>query len=86
MIHEEFEGNDGKTQKFGKCSVSITYSRDNVALGHTGINVNAGDKAPPFAYSTNLTDNQVKEFMLDVCEMFYNLNDDIFVATSKISL
>ena len=32
----------------------ITYSKDNVSLGHTGINIIAGDKAPGFAYSSNL--------------------------------
>lgn len=84
MVHDEFEGSDGSLQKVGKCSVSITYSRDNVALGHTGINIKAGRKAPPFAYSTNLNDEQVKSFMMDVVELFYSLNDDIFIATTKV--
>jgi len=84
MVHDEFEGSDGSVQKVGKCSVSITYSRDSVALGHTGININAGRKAPPFAYSTKLTDEQATQFMLNVIELFYNLNDDIFIATTKV--
>jgi len=74
----------GITQPKGKCSVSITYVKNGVALGHTGINVKAGKKAPAFAYSTNLTDEQVQGFMQDVIQMFYQLNDDIFIATSKV--
>lgn len=84
MVHDTFEGSDGVLQKVGKCSVSITYSKDNVALGHTGINVNAGRKAPPFAYSTKLDDKQVEAFMKDVVDLFYALNDDIFIATTKV--
>ena len=84
MVHDEFEGSDGSLQKIGKCSVSITYSKDNVAIGHTGININAGRKAPPFAYSTKLTDEQANAFMKDVIDLFYNLNDDIFIATTKV--
>ena len=84
MVHDQFEGSDGALQKVGKCSVSITYSRDNVALGHTGININAGRKAPPFAYSTKLTDEQATQFMKDVVDLFYALNDDIFIATTKV--
>ena len=84
MVHDEFTGSDGTLQKVGKCSVSITYSKNNVALGHTGINIDAGSKAPPFAYSTHLNDAQVDLFMKNVIEMFYNLNDDIFIATTKV--
>ena len=64
MVQDEFVGTDEKVRKAGKVSVSITYSKDNVTLGHTGINIIAGDKAPPFAYSSNLTDDQVNDFML----------------------
>lgn len=84
MVHESFEGSDGSLQNEGKCSVSITYVKDHVAIGHTGINVNAGRKAPPFAYSTKLTDEQVEGFMKQVVESFYNLSDDIFIATTKV--
>ena len=86
MVHDEFEGSDGSLQKVGKCSVSITYSKDNVAIGHTGINVNAGPKAPNFAYSTKLTDDQAQEFMQDIIDLFYAINDDMFIATTKINL
>jgi len=84
LVHDNFEGSDGSQQNVGKCSVSITVSKNNVALGHTGININAGRKAPNFAYSTKLTDAQVDQFMKAVIDMFYALNDDIFIATTKV--
>ena len=86
MVHDEFEGNDGKLQAVGKCSVSITYSKDNVAIGHTGININAGSKAPAFAYSTKLNEEQTQEFITRVIDTFYGMVDDIFIATTKINL
>jgi len=83
IVHKEHE-QGGVAQTKGKCSVSITYSKNNVALGHTGINISAGKKAPAFAFSTNLTDDQAKQFMSDVIKLFYEMNDDIFIATSKV--
>lgn len=68
----------------GKCSVSIAYVKDNVALGHTGINIFSGSKAPPQAYSTKLTDTQVEAFMQQVITMFKQLNQTLFVATTKV--
>lgn len=83
IVHKEFMSG-GIIQPKGKCSVSITYTKDGAALGHTGINVRAGDKAPSFAYSTNLTDEQIKSFQDTIVEMFYAMNDDMFLATTKI--
>lgn len=83
IVHKE-HNQGGITQVKGKCSVSITYSKNNVALGHTGINITAGKKAPAFAYSTNLTDEQATSFMKNVIDIFYTINDDIFIATSKV--
>jgi len=83
IVHKEHQ-QGGVTQQKGKCSVSITYSKNNVALGHTGINVVAGKRAPAFAFSTNLTDSASTAFMNDIVELFYSLNDDIFIATSKV--
>ncbi len=68
----------------GKCSVSITHVKDGVALGHTGINIFAGSKAPQQAYSTHLTDAQAEAFMLQVITMFLQLNQSLFVATTKV--
>jgi len=67
-----------------KASVSITYSKNNTAIGHTGINVKAGDKAPTFAYSSNLTDEECVSFMHEVIKMFNDTVADIFVATTKV--
>lgn len=67
-----------------KASVSITYSKNNTAIGHTGINVKAGDKAPAFAYSSNLTDAECESFMQEVIKLFNDTVSDIFVATTKV--
>lgn len=83
IVHKEHEQH-GIVQPKGKCSVSITYCKNFAALGHTGINVKAGRRAPAHAFSTNLTDNQVESFMKEVIDMFYGLNDDMFIATTKI--
>lgn len=83
IVHKE-HNQGGVTQPKGKCSVSITYVKNGVALGHTGINISAGKKAPAFAFSTNLTDDQATQFMNQIIELFYTLNDDIFIATSKV--
>jgi hypothetical protein len=84
MVIDEFNGSDNQLRDKGKCSVSITYAKDNVAIGHTGINVSAGRKAPPFAYSTNLSDEDCAKFMNDVIQIFYSINDEIFIASSKV--
>ena len=85
MVHKEFEQH-GIIQAKGKCSVSITYSKDNVAIGHTAINIVAGKRAPAFAYSTHLTEDQQQGFMKDVIDVFYAMNDDMFIATTKLTL
>ena len=85
IVHKE-HNQHGIIQSKGKASVSITYTKNNVAIGHTGININAGKKAPAFAYSTNLTDAQAEAFMLEVIQLFYYLADDLFVASTKITL
>jgi hypothetical protein len=69
-----------------KASVSITYCDNGVTLGHTGINVVAGPKAPKFAYSTNLSEENIAAFIKDVVNYFMWLTRDMFVATSKISV
>lgn len=68
----------------GKCSVSITHIKNGAALGHLGINIKAGERAPIFAYSTEFTDEQVEKFASDVINTFYEMNDNIFVAGTKI--
>ncbi len=84
MVHDQFVDKDKKIRESGKVSVSITYSKDNVALGHTGINITAGEKAPAFAYSSNLTDDQVDDLMAGVIDYFNAEVQDQFIATTKI--
>jgi hypothetical protein len=69
--------------QFKKASVSISTQKDNAVLGHLGINITAGEKAPKFAYSTNLTDEQVESFITSVEKIFNELTYSIFVATTK---
>jgi hypothetical protein len=83
MVHKEHT-QGGVTQMKGKCSVSITYSKNDVTLGHTGINIEAGKKAPAFAFSTKLSDADAEQFMKDVIETFYVMVEDIFIATTKV--
>lgn len=82
MVHKEFT-NRGILQSKGKCSVSITVCRDGVAMGHTAINLKAGDRAPAFAFSTNLEDVS-HSVMEAVCVTFRRIIDDMFVATTKV--
>jgi hypothetical protein len=72
------------TADLGKCSVSITHVKDQVALGHTGINIVAGEKAPAEAFSTRLNDIQVDEFIEEILQLFYRLNRELFTATCKV--
>lgn len=84
MVVDEFKGSDDKIRNKGKVSVSITYSKEGVALGHTGINIKAGKKAPGFAYSTNMTDEVVEQFMEAVIQTFNDEVVDQYIATTKI--
>ena len=84
MVQKTFTGSDGQEREEGKVSVSITYSLENVAVGHTAINIDAGDKAPGFAFSSNLTDEEAKSFMNEVIAYFNHEVKDQFVATTKI--
>jgi hypothetical protein len=83
MVHAE-HNQGGIVQQKGKASVSITYSKENVAIGHTGVNVSAGKRAPAFAYSTNLTSEQAEQFQKAVIDQFYSMVDNIFIATTKV--
>jgi hypothetical protein len=67
-----------------KASVSIAHTVLGASLIHTGINIDAGDKAPDFAYSTNLTPEQVHSFISTAITTFYTTVADIFVATTKV--
>jgi hypothetical protein len=84
MVQKTFVGSDAQARDEGKVSVSITYSLENVALGHTAININAGEKAPGFAFSSLLSDTEAKSFMTEVIAYFNHEVKDQFVATTKI--
>lgn len=86
MVLDKWVDKDMKYQLYRKASVSITYSKDNVALGHTGINIDAGLKAPDFAYSTHIDSRNVGKFQNEVIDTFNEMLADMFVATTKISL
>ena len=68
---------------YKKASVSISTTKNGCVLGHLGINITAGNKAPSFAYSTNLTDEQADQFIIEVEKAFYDTTRSIFVATTK---
>ena len=84
MVKDTFIGSDKKERQIGKVSVSITYSKENIAIGHTGINIKAGNKAPGFAYSSGLSDEEVEQFILAVESYFYTEIKDIQIATTKV--
>lgn len=84
MVHNKFIGSDKKEREVGKVSVSITYSKDNVAIGHTGININAGNKAPGFAYSSKLTDEEAVRLMEAAISYFNSEIMDMQIATTKV--
>lgn len=84
MVRDNFVGSDERQRWEGKVSVSITYSKDNVAIGHTGVNIKAGSRAPGFAYSSNLTGVEAKVLMENVCDFFNEEVKDMIVATTKV--
>ena len=70
---------------FKKASVSITKVIDgNVAVGHLGLNISAGLKAPDFAFSLNLNEEQVNNLCQKIENVFYDTLQDVFVATTKV--
>jgi hypothetical protein len=67
-----------------KASVSIAAEKNGAVLIHLGINIKAGERAPSFAYSTNLTEDVAYEFMTEVEGIFRAILESVFVATTKI--
>jgi hypothetical protein len=83
MIRKRGMGENNR-EEYGKASVSITKVTDGVALGHIGINISAGPKAPSFAFSLFLTDELVDVLASVIGEIFYEILHDCFVATTKV--
>jgi hypothetical protein len=75
---------ENNAEEFGKASVSITKVTDSVALGHLGLNISAGSKAPSFAFSLFLTEEFVEELVFDVANIFDQILNDCFIATTKV--
>lgn len=67
-----------------KASVSIAKPTAGAILIHTAINIEAGEKAPSYAFSTKLEEKLAYQFMEEACINFKKLSKDIFVATTKI--
>lgn len=87
MVENEFvSDHHGLVLPRGKASVSICHEVNGATLGHLGININAGPKAPAFAYSTRMSDQVVLSFTNDVIQEFYSMIQDIFIATSKTAI
>lgn len=82
FVQKEFT-QGGVTQLSGKASVSISCTQGQSVLGHLGINIQAGQKAPAFAYSTGLSDEQVSQFMVEGNNIFYKMAKEIWIATCK---
>lgn len=74
---------EGVEGAYKKASVSISTCKNGAVLGHLGINISAGSKAPSFAYSTNMTDEQVTRFTQETRNLFYSLTKSIALATTK---
>ena len=70
-------------QEEKKASVSIAKLDNGAVLIHTGINIEAGDKAPSFAYSTKLNPEQAEEFIKEAINIFEFTVKDVFTATTK---
>jgi hypothetical protein len=83
MMRKKGMGENNR-EEFGKASVSITKVTDGIALGHIGINISAGSRAPSFAFSLYLTDEKVNELASIIEETFYDILHDCFIATTKV--
>lgn len=71
-------------EEWGKASVSITKVTDGVALGHLGLNISAGSRAPSFAFSLFLNEEDTQKLAADIKELFYETLQDCFIATTKV--
>ncbi len=67
-----------------KLSVSITKCENGTAYGHLGLNNNAGIKAPAFAGSMGLSDDNVDKLMGYIEGSFYYTLKDLNLAARKV--
>jgi hypothetical protein len=83
FVNKEFIAK-GIVMSRGKASVSIVTERQGAIVGHLGLNISCGEKAPSFAFSTNLSNEKAIEFIAECEKAFYNTVWSIFIATSKV--
>lgn len=83
FVRDEFTSN-GIVHTRGKASVSIVTEKSGAILGHTGVNIRAGASAPGFAYSTNMTPEQARDFQIKCNNVFYTMTKSIFTASTKV--
>ncbi len=86
LIVKKEHNQAGIIQAEGKCSVSITYCKDQTVLGHLGINRLAGKRAPAHAFSTNLSEDHSVQFMKEVIDCYYSLINDLYIAAIKVQI
>jgi hypothetical protein len=67
-----------------KASVSIAKADNGAVLIHTGINIEAGDRAPSFAFSTKLGLEETNSFIEEAIGIFNHMTKDIFIASTKL--
>lgn len=67
-----------------KASVSIAKHDNGAVLIHTGINIDAGDRAPSFAYSTKLGKEEIIQFIDDAINIFNQTTKSVFEASTKL--
>lgn len=82
FVCEKFT-NKGIDHDRGKASVSIVVEKNGAILGHTAVNIAAGQEAPDFAYSTNMGSDEAEIFQKKCIEVFYQTAHSIFLATTK---
>tara|TARA_R110000744_G_scaffold10369_4_gene32309 strand:- start:17868 stop:18458 length:591 start_codon:yes stop_codon:yes gene_type:complete len=70
-----------------KLSVSITYCDNGTTIGHTGLNIKAGKKAPSFAGNIGvMDDDDIENLGCEISRIFYELLHDLNVSSRKICI
>jgi hypothetical protein len=80
----EADNDDVKLPNGKKASVSIATQVNNAVLIHTGVNINAGVRAPSFACSTFATPEEQQLIMEHGIALFHNMTKSMFKATTKV--
>jgi hypothetical protein len=81
IIHKEHT-QSGVIQLYGQGSIHDLNIINGTCVGYLGLYIKAGNKAPAFAFSTNLTKEISNYFMKDCIGEFYGMMQSIFLVTS----